>query len=122
MPGPRTCTFPIPGKYTSMKATQDKPVAVWLLGGNSKGKQLNVDQFVLQNGRTYRTQEAHQRLQEACALLGGESLADRAFGVNYAASIKAKEHNGWKPTPAGILEDIQKAIQKACVEHGHGGL
>jgi len=30
----------------------------------------------------------------------------------------AKERNGWKPTPAGLLEDIQKA----CVEHGHGGL
>lgn len=81
-------------------------------------KQLNVDQFVLQDGRTYRTQEAHQRLQEACRILGDESLADRAFGLNHAASIKAKEHNGWKPTPANLLDDIQKA----CVEHGHGGL
>jgi len=30
----------------------------------------------------------------------------------------AKERNGWKPTPAILLDDIQKA----CVEHGHGGL
>ncbi|MEW8689081.1 MAG: hypothetical protein AB2556_24945, partial [Candidatus Thiodiazotropha sp.] len=34
------------------------------------------------------------------------------------ASIMAKERNGWKPTPASLLPDIQKA----CVEHGHGRL
>ncbi|MEW8689140.1 MAG: hypothetical protein AB2556_25240, partial [Candidatus Thiodiazotropha sp.] len=28
------------------------------------------------------------------------------------------ERNGWKPTPANLLPDIEKA----CVEHGHGGL
>ena len=30
----------------------------------------------------------------------------------------AKERNDWKPTPDSLLDDIQKA----CVEHGHGGL
>ncbi|MEW8689149.1 MAG: hypothetical protein AB2556_25285, partial [Candidatus Thiodiazotropha sp.] len=25
---------------------------------------------------------------------------------------------GWKPTPANLLPDVEKA----CVEHGHGGL
>ena len=30
----------------------------------------------------------------------------------------AKGKNGWKPTPASLLPDIEKA----CVEHGHGGL
>ena len=30
----------------------------------------------------------------------------------------AKEKNAWKPTPVSLLRDIQKA----CVEHGHGGL
>ncbi|MEW8689360.1 MAG: hypothetical protein AB2556_26350 [Candidatus Thiodiazotropha sp.] len=30
----------------------------------------------------------------------------------------AKEKNSWKPTPASLLPDIQKAY----VEHGHGGL
>ena len=98
------------------QATQDEPLAIWLLGGGDK--QLNVDQLVLQGGRTYRTREAHQKLQEACALLGDETPADRAFGVNHAASIKAKVHNSWKPTPASLLDDIHKA----CVENGHGGL
>ncbi|MEW8686007.1 MAG: hypothetical protein AB2556_09380 [Candidatus Thiodiazotropha sp.] len=28
----------------------------------------------------------------------------------------AKEKNGWKPPPAGLFPDIQKA----CKEHGHG--
>ena len=45
-------------------------------------------------------------------------LAERAFGVNHAASIVAIERNGWKPTPASMLDDIQMA----CVDHGHGGL
>ena len=30
----------------------------------------------------------------------------------------AKERNGWRPTPANLIDDIQNA----CVEHGHGGL
>ena len=30
----------------------------------------------------------------------------------------AKEKNNWKPNPASFLLDIEKA----CVEHGHGGL
>lgn len=95
---------------------RNKPIAVWLLGG--KGRQLNVNQFVLQDGRTYRTQEMHDRLKKECRHMGDESLAERAFGVNHAASIKAREINSWKPRPARLLD----VIQKACVEHGHGGL
>ena len=71
---------------------------------------------MLQEGRTYRTQEAHERLQKVCAKLGDESIAEKAFGENHAASIMAKERNDWKPTPASLLDDIQKT----CVEHGHG--
>ena len=99
------------------EATQDGPTAVWLLGSNAE-RRLEVNQFVLQDGRTYRTQEAHERLQTICTSLGNPELANRAFGENHAASIMAKERNGWKPTPANLLDDIQKA----CVEHGHGGL
>ena len=98
------------------EATYGIPLAVWLLGGQDR--QLSVDQFVLQDGRTYRTQEAHERLQAICARLGNSELAERAFGKNHAASIMAKEKNAWKPTPTSFLPDIQKA----CVEHGHGGL
>ena len=98
------------------EATQNEPVAVWLLGGQDK--QLNVDQFVLQDGRTYRTQEKHDALTEACEKLGDATLADRVFGVNHAAAVVARERNGWKPTPASLQADIEKA----CVEHGHGGL
>ena len=98
------------------EVTQGEPLAVWLLGGQDR--QLSVDQFVLQDGRTYRTQEAHERLKAICAGLGNPELADRAFGENHASSIIAKEKNGWKPTPVSLLPDIEKA----CVEHGHGGL
>ncbi|MEW8333809.1 MAG: hypothetical protein AB2692_22955, partial [Candidatus Thiodiazotropha sp.] len=101
---------------TIREAIRGEPVAVWLLGGQDR--QLSVDQFVLQDGRTYRTREAHERLQAICTKLGNPELAERAFGENHAASIVAKERNGWKPTPANLLPDVEKA----CVEHGHGGL
>ena len=64
---------------------------------------------MLQDGRTYRTQEAHERLQAICAELGDTDLAEKAFGENHAASIIAKERNVWKPTPASLLDDIEKA-------------
>jgi hypothetical protein len=81
------------------QATQDEPKAVWLLGGGDG--QLSVDQFVLQDGRSFRTQEAHERLQKACEILGNESLADISFGVNHAASIMVKQRNCWtQPRPA----------------------
>jgi len=100
------------------ETTSDEPIAVWLLGGGQKERQLTVDQFVLQDGRNYRTRETHEKLQKICDKLGDTAIAERAFGENHAASIVAKDENGWKPTPASFLEDIQKA----CVEHGHGGL
>ena len=37
------------------EVTQSEPLVVWLLGGQDR--QLSVDQLVLQDGRTYRTQE-----------------------------------------------------------------
>ena len=98
------------------EATHDEPTAVWVLGGQEK--QLSADQFVLQDGRTFRTQQKHDDIVRACAALGAEDLADRVFGENHAASVVARERNEWKPTPASILDDVQKS----CVEHGHGGL
>ncbi|MEW8688571.1 MAG: hypothetical protein AB2556_22385 [Candidatus Thiodiazotropha sp.] len=98
------------------EATRGEPIAVWLLG--AQDRQLSVDQFVFQDGRTFRTQGFHERLQAICPKLGNPELAERAFGENHVASIMAKERNGWKPTPASLLPDIQKA----CVKHGHGGL
>ena len=122
--GPKISTSRSPERSTSMRVmshairevTQGEPLAVWLLGGQDR--QLSVDQFVLQDGRTYRTREAHERLKAICAKLGNPELAERAFGENHAASIMAEERNGWKPTPANLLPDIEKA----CVEHGLGGL
>ena len=72
------------------EATQNEPTAVWVLGGEQE-RQLSVDQFVLQDGHTYRTREAHERLQKVCDELGDPAIAERAFEVNHAASIVAKE-------------------------------
>ena len=101
-------------------ATHGSPLAVWLLGGSEDAheRRLSVDQLVLRDGRTYRTQEAHERLKAISARLGNPELDERALVEKHAASIMAREKNAWKPTPASFLQDIQKA----CVEHGHGGL
>ena len=80
------------------EATRGEPLAVWLLGGQER--RLPAEQFVLQDGRTFRTQEAHRRLQATCAKLGYPEFADKAFGENNTASIIAKERNSWRPTPA----------------------
>ena len=81
------------------EATHSSPLAVWLLGGHDR--QLSVDQFVLQDGCTYRTQEAHERLQAVCARLGNPELAESAFGESHTASIMAKERTpGSQPQPA----------------------
>lgn len=104
-------------------ATRDEPKAVWVLGGggDSKSRRLTVDQFVLEDGRVFRTQETHDSLLKACRVLAPEdpeALAQKVFGENHAASVVAMKKNGWKPTPVNILG----MVQSACVEHGHGGL
>ena len=99
--------------HATREATRGSLLAVWLLGGHDG--QLSVDQFVLQDGRTYRTQAANERFQAMCTRLGNPELAERAFGKNQAESIMAKEK---KPASASLLTDIKKAY----VYHGYGGL
>ncbi|KAK3796753.1 hypothetical protein RRG08_045761 [Elysia crispata] len=102
------------------EATQGETKAVWVLGGG-QNKRLTVDQFVLEDGRTFRTQETHESLLETCRHLAPEdpeALASRVFGENHAASVVTREKNVWKPTPVNLLD----MVQAACVEHGHGGL
>lgn len=72
-----------------------------LLGGHDR--QFTVDQSVLQDGRTYRTQEVQERLQEVCVDLGDPAIVEKVFDEKHAASIVAKEKNIWKPTPASLL-------------------
>ena len=102
------------------EATQGEPKAVRVLAGG-QDKRLTVDQFVLEDGRTYRTAQTHDALLKACPALvpeDPEALAQKVFGENHAASVVTKEHNNWKPTPFHLLE----VAQGGCVEHGHGGL
>ena len=93
------------------QATHSSPLAVWLLGGHDR--QLSVDQFVLQDGCTYRTQEAHDLRQ---------IRQPRARRKSLRRKPRHKHHgqgkNVWKSTPASLLQDIRKA----CIEHGQGGL
>ena len=102
------------------EATQGEPKAVWVLGGG-QDKRLTVDQFVLEDGRTYRTAQTHDALLKVCRALAPKdpkALAQKVFGKNHAASVVTKERNNWKPTPVNLLE----VAQAGCVEHGHGAL
>ena len=101
-------------------ATQGEPKAVWVLGGG-ENRRLTVDQFVLEDGRAFRTRETHDSLLKACHHLAPEdpeALASRVFGENHAASVVTREKNVWKPTPVNLLD----MVEAACMEHGHGGL
>ena len=102
------------------EARQGEPKSVWVLGGG-QDKRLTVDQFVLEDGRTYRTAQTHDALLKACRALAPEdpeALAQKVFGENQATSVVTKERNNWKPKPVNLLE----VAQAGCVEHGHGGL
>lgn len=99
--------------WKEIRQISNELVTVWLLGGQ-QDKQLNVDQFVLPHGPSYRAQYTHRKIQEWCALL----ITDREFGTNEAAIIIPKQGNDWKITLANLQDDIQEA----CMEHGHGGL
>lgn len=70
-----------------------EPLAVWLLGGfeDAHERRLSFNQFMLQDGRTYRTYEAHERLHAICTRLGNPELTDGAFSENHAASTIGKE-------------------------------
>ena len=74
-----------------------------------------------EDGRAFRTQKTHDALLKACRRLAPEdpeALARKVFGENHAASVMAKEKNGWKPTPANLLD----TVEASCIEHSHGGL
>ena len=91
------------------EATQGEPKTVWVLGGG-QDKRLTVDQFVLEDRRTYRTAQTHNALLKACHALAPEdpeAVAQKVFGENHAASVVTKEHNNWKPTLVNLLEVAQ---------------
>ncbi|MEW8688774.1 MAG: hypothetical protein AB2556_23400 [Candidatus Thiodiazotropha sp.] len=83
------------------EATRGEPIAVWLLGGQDR--QLSVDQFVLQDGRTYRTREAQIRLQAICTKLGNTELAEclrrKPRGQHCGKGKEQLEANPSQPPP-----------------------
>src|SRR5271154_7178073 len=125
------------------------PQAVWLVslgldeGGETLEEMQSIAQFVLEDGRTFRTWLKHldiikvckelfkdavdwqyqekiiseERKQESLESLKVVELAEQIFGANHAGSRLANEINEWRPTPASMQENIGQA----CIEHGHGG-
>ncbi|KAF0484341.1 hypothetical protein F8M41_023026 [Gigaspora margarita] len=117
------------------------PQAIWLMGvgdGNQR-----VSQFILEDGRTFRTWIKHTDIIKTCKELFEDAvdwqfceniineekksillkslkvvdLAEQVFGTNHAGSRLANEINEWYPI-SGKINDV---IKQACVEHGHGG-
>ena len=73
--------------HAMREVTQGEPLAVWLLGGQNR--QLPVDQFVLQDGRTL-TKDSKRSAPNWATL----NLLREPFGENHAASIMTKERSG----------------------------
>ncbi|RHZ44472.1 hypothetical protein Glove_724g34 [Diversispora epigaea] len=117
------------------------PQAIWLMGVGDETQR--VSQFVLEDGRTFRTWKKHTEIIGACKQLVSDAinwqyqegvisnekksilseslkvvdLAEQVFGANHVGSRLANEINEWYP----ISEKINEDIKQACVEHGHGG-
>ncbi|CAG8835930.1 7730_t:CDS:2, partial [Gigaspora margarita] len=116
------------------------PQAIWLMGVGDETQRIS--QFVLENGRTFRTWKKHKEIIEACKQLVNDAinwqyqeniinekkrsilleslkvvdLVEQVFGANHARSRLANEINEWYP----ISEKINDDIKQACVEHEHG--
>lgn len=104
-------------------ATEGQPKAAWVLGGGDLRSldPAKVEQFVLTDERRFCLRDKHQALIEACRAYDPENpeeLAIKVFSEVGAAAYVTRNKNGWKPTPARFLEDVQRA----CMEAGHGGL
>ncbi|CAG8839035.1 39638_t:CDS:2, partial [Gigaspora margarita] len=115
------------------------PQAIWLMGvedGNQR-----VSQFILEDGRIFRTQIKHTDIIKTCKKLFDDAidwqfceniineekksiflkflkvvdLAEQVFETNYTRSQLANEINEWYL----ITRKINNVIKQACVEHRH---
>ncbi|CAG8480295.1 19201_t:CDS:2, partial [Racocetra fulgida] len=103
----------------------------------------SISQFVLEDGRIFRTWMKHtdiikaykelfedavdwqfqegiiseEKKQESLESLKIVELAEQVFEANHAGSKLANEINDWHPTPVSVHENIKQS----CVEHGHEG-
>jgi len=70
----------------------------WIHEFDPNSRRLTVDQFILEDGRAFRTQETHGSLLKACRVLAPddpEALGQKVFGENHAASLVVMEKNDW---------------------------
>ena len=72
------------------------------LAAGVEGRRLNVTQLVLEDGQVLRARKAQEHLLAVCSRLSDEMLAARAFGENYAASVKASIY-GKKKSYRGLF-------------------
>ncbi|CAG8734437.1 46045_t:CDS:2 [Gigaspora margarita] len=122
------------------------PQAIWIIGlGLGEGETLeeiqSISQFVLEDGRTFRTWMKHTDIVKACKELFEDAvnwqfqegiiseerkrksleslkiveLAEQVFGANHAGGKLANEINNWHPTAISVHENIKQS----CVEHGY---
>ena len=101
------------------EATENEPKAVWLLGGGEK--RLSVDQFVLQDGRTSRTQDKHDDLTEACSELSNdpEALAEKVFGsTTRPQSLQERKTTGSPLQPPSRMTSRKLVWSMAMVASG----
>ena len=112
-----------------------EPLTVWLLGG--RGRRLSVDQFVLQDSRTYRTREAHNRLKSDLRRIGQprarrQSLRPELRGLHYGKREERLEANPREPPPwhrEGLCGarsrwplELDELSHEGSCQHWHEGL
>ena len=88
------------------EATWGEPLVVLLLSGQDKS--FSVDQFMIQDGRTCRTQESHERLQKVCDVLGDKSIANRRSAKTTGPPGCPKRRTAGSPPRPAFLTTLRR--------------
>ncbi len=134
--------------WKAINKTLQEPQAIWLIGlrlgeGEILKEIQSISQFVLEDGRTFRTWMKHTDIIKVCKKLFEDAvdwqfqegiinekrkwksleslkiveIAEQVFSANHAGGKLTNEINDWHPTPASVHENIKQS----CVKHGYRG-
>ncbi|KAF0413852.1 hypothetical protein F8M41_007715 [Gigaspora margarita] len=88
------------------------PQAIWLMGVGSENQRIS--QFVLEDGRTFRTWKKHTEIIEAC-----KQLVNDTIDWQFQEGIINEEKKSILSESLKVVDLVEQVF--ACVEHGHGG-
>ncbi|CAG8763061.1 13938_t:CDS:2, partial [Racocetra persica] len=109
--------------WEAISNTLRGPQAIWLMGVGDTSQ--TISQFVLEDGRTFRTWKKHTEIIEAC-----KQLINDTIDWQYQEEIINKEKKLILSESLKVVDlaeqysisgKVNKNIRQACVEHRHGG-